>query len=243
MSTVVDVRYVRWYVRYTFASYECIAYYSHILKRLSSCEWLCSLTALVELIDPVVFPLFKGPVFVQWLAMVLRRCGGFWVKTKRRSINTSLLFWEEGLLLIGVAMTPSRGEGLPACVGLCAAFSAWFYFGSGCYTMYSSERRKPMVFYSSLLWRLILVGAAAIIGASFGESFKGYFTKSGEPSFNCTSDLRTFSWPFFGRSRRLLSVSEYSPRVEEVARFFGGEAVPILKDRMNSCWALDRGFV
>ena len=92
MSTVVDVRYVRWYVRYTFASYECIAYYSHILKRLSSCEWLCSLTALVELIDPVVFPLFKGPFFAQWLAIVPRRCGGFGSKTKRRSINTSVLF-------------------------------------------------------------------------------------------------------------------------------------------------------
>ena len=199
---------MRLYVRYTFASYECIAYYSHILKRSSSCEWLSSLTALLKRIYPVGFSFVKVPVFEQWLALVLWRCGVFDIKTKRRSINTSLLFWEEDLLLIGVAMTPSRGEGLPACVGLCAAFSVWFYFGSGCYTMYSSERRKPMVFYSSLLWRLILVGAAAIIGASFGESFKGYFTKSGEPSFNCTSDLRTFSWPFFGRSRRLLSVSE-----------------------------------
>lgn len=208
MSTVVDVRYVRWYVRYTFASYECIAYYSHILKRLSSCEWLCSLTALVELIDPVVFPLFKGPVFAQWLAMVLRRCSGFWVKNKRRSINTSLLFWEEDLLLIGVAMTPSRGEGLPACVGLCAAFSAWFYLGSGCYAMYYSEGRKPMVFYSSLLWHLILVDLAAIFGASFGESFKGNFDKSCAPSFNCSFDLRTFLWPFFGKSRRLLFISE-----------------------------------
>ena len=77
MSTVVDVWYVRWYVRYTFASYECIAYYSHILKRLSSCEWLSSLTALVERIYPVVFPLFKGPVFAQWLALVLWQCGVF----------------------------------------------------------------------------------------------------------------------------------------------------------------------
>ena len=109
--------------------------------------------------------------------------------------------------------------------------------------MYSSERRKPMVFYSSLLWRLILVGAAAIFWASFGESFKGNFDKSCAPSFNCSFDLRTFLWPFFGKSRRWLFISEYSPRVEEVARFFGGEAVPILKDRMNSCCARDRGFV
>ena len=203
MSTVVDVRYVRWYVRYTFASYECIAYYSHILKRLSSCEWLCSLTALVELIDPVVFPLFKGPVFVQWLAIIPRRCGVFGSKTKRRSINTSVLFWEEDLLLIGVAMTPSRGEGLPACVGLCAAFSAWFYLGSGCYAMYYSERRKPMVFYSSLLWRLMLVDLAAIFWASFGESFKGYFTQNGAPSFNRKFGWEAISWPSFGRSRSL----------------------------------------
>ena len=173
MSTISDVRYVRWYVRYTFASYECIAYYSHILKRSSSCEWLCSLTALVELIYPVVFPLFKGPFFSQWLAIVRRRCGVFGSKTKRRSINTSVLFWEEDLLLIGVAMTPPGGEGLPACVGLCVALSAWFYFGSGCYTMYSAERRKPMGFYSSLLWRRILVDLVAIFSPSFGESFKG----------------------------------------------------------------------
>ena len=188
---------MRLYVRYTFASYECIAYYSHILKRLSSCEWLSSLTALLKRIYPVGFSFVKVPVFAQWLAMVLRRCGGFWVKNKRRSINTSLLFWEEDLLLIGVAMTPSRGEGLPACVGLYAFAWAWFYFGSGCYTMYSSERRKPMVFYSSLLWRLILVGAAAIFWASFVWSFKGNFDKSCAPSFNCSFDLRTFLWPFF----------------------------------------------
>ena len=109
--------------------------------------------------------------------------------------------------------------------------------------MYSPRRRKPREVYSCLLWRPILVDLAAIFLASFGESFKGNFDKSYAPSFNCTSDLRTFSWPFFGRSRRLLSVSEYSPRVEEVARFFGGEAVPILRERMNSCCARDRGFV
>ncbi len=70
-------------------------------------------------------------------------------------------------------MTPPGGEGLPACVGLCVALSAWFYFGSGCYTMYSAERRKPMGFYSSLLWRRILVDLVAIFSPSFGESFKG----------------------------------------------------------------------
>ena len=93
-------------------------------------------------------------------------------------------FWEEDLLLIGVAMTPSRGEGLPACVGLCATFSAWFYLGSGCYAMYYFERRKPMVFYSSLLWHLILVDLAAIFLASFGKSFKGCGNKSCEPFSN-----------------------------------------------------------
>ena len=71
MSTVVDVRYVRWYVRYTFASYECIAYYSHILKRLSSCEWLSSLTALLKRIYPVGFSFVKVPVSRKWLALVL----------------------------------------------------------------------------------------------------------------------------------------------------------------------------
>ena len=75
--------------------------------------------------------------------------------------------------------------------------------------MYSPRRRKPREVYACLLWRPILVDLASIFLASFGESFKGNFDKSYAPSFNCTSDLRTFSWPFFGRSRRLLSVSEY----------------------------------
>ena len=134
-----------------FALYECIAYYSHILKRLSSYEWLSSLTALAKRIYPVGFSLVKVPVIAQWLALVRSRCGVLGKRNPRKSINTLCYFREEELLSIGVAMTPTGGEGLPACVGVYAVSWACFCFGSGCYTMYSPGRHKPMEVYSSLL--------------------------------------------------------------------------------------------